>query len=103
MVWPSVQRQSEWLPACQASGIGIGSVAATDMGMSVAESLKATAAGVLNTSAQLGTAIGTSVTLLVAMAFEARTPRGCSSTTYAALAAHHRGRSGASSTERAGA
>lgn len=47
-------------------GIGIGSVAATDMGTNVTDALKATAAGVLNTAAQLGTAIGTALVLLVA-------------------------------------
>jgi MFS family permease len=53
-------------------GIGIGSVAATDLGTSVDEAIKATAAGVLNTAAQLGTAIGTSLILLVATTFHAR-------------------------------
>src|SRR6185312_9861806 len=49
-------------------GLGIGSVAANDMGTTVEEALKATAAGVLNTAAQLGTAVGTSLVLLIATA-----------------------------------
>jgi len=53
-------------------GIGIGSVAATDMGTAVDEAIKATAAGVLNTAAQLGTAIGTSLILLVATTLQPR-------------------------------
>ncbi len=52
-------------------GIGIGSVAATDLGTSVGEQLKGTASGVLNTAAQLGAAIGTGVTMLVATAYDA--------------------------------
>ncbi|WP_424186801.1 MFS transporter [Actinokineospora sp. G85] len=47
-------------------GIGVGSVAATDIGTHVTESIKATAAGAINTAAQLGTAIGTAVILLIA-------------------------------------
>lgn len=54
-------------------GIGVGSVAANDMGTAVDEALKATAAGVLNTAAQLGTAIGTAVVLLVATNWQPRT------------------------------
>jgi MFS family permease len=54
-------------------GIGIGSVAATDMGTAVCEAIKGTAAGVLNTAAQLGTAIGTALILLVATTFQPRT------------------------------
>jgi MFS family permease len=53
-------------------GIGIGSVAATDMGTAVGEAIKGAAAGVLNTAAQLGTAIGTAVILLLATTFSAR-------------------------------
>jgi MFS family permease len=53
-------------------GIGIGSVAATDMGTAVVEAIKATAAGVLNTAAQLGTAIGTALVMLVATTFQPR-------------------------------
>ncbi|MFS0704543.1 MFS transporter, partial [Cellulomonas sp. 179-A 9B4 NHS] len=56
------------------SGLGLGasSVAANDMGTSVAEHLRATAAGVLNTAAQLGTALGTAAVLLVATTTSAR-------------------------------
>jgi MFS family permease len=51
-----------------ASGIGIGlsSVAATAMGTRVPERLQATASGVLNTAAQLGTALGIAGLLMVA-------------------------------------
>lgn len=47
-------------------GLGIASVSATDMGAHVEEPVKATAAGVINTAAQLGTAIGTAIILLIA-------------------------------------
>lgn len=53
-------------------GIGIGSVAATDIGTQVAEAVKATAAGLLNTAAQLGTALGTALVLLLATTLETR-------------------------------
>jgi MFS family permease len=54
-------------------GIGVGSVAATDLGTAVDEEIKATAAGVLNTAAQLGTAIGTALILVVSTTFQPRT------------------------------
>ena len=47
-------------------GIGLSSVAATSLGTSVAESDRATAAGIINTSAQLGTALGIALLLLIA-------------------------------------
>ncbi|WP_456876408.1 MFS transporter [Geodermatophilus sp. SYSU D00710] len=47
-------------------GIGVSSVAATALGTAVAPGLQGTAAGVLNTAAQLGTALGVAVVLLVA-------------------------------------
>ena len=47
-------------------GIGLSSVAATSLGTSVAESDRATAAGIINTSAQLGTALGIAILLLIA-------------------------------------
>ena len=53
-------------------GIGASSVAATDMGTSVDESIKATAAGALNAAAQLGTAIGTALILLIATTLQPR-------------------------------
>ena len=43
------------------------------MGTAVSEAIKGTAAGVLNTSAQLGTAIGTALMLLVATSLQPRT------------------------------
>jgi MFS family permease len=69
--WPSVAGVAVGAGAC-GLGIGIGSVAATDMGTAVGEAIRSTAAGVLNTAAQLGTAIGTAVILLVATAFQPR-------------------------------
>lgn len=47
-------------------GIGLSSVAATSLGTSVAESERGTAAGIINTSAQLGTALGIALLLLIA-------------------------------------
>jgi MFS family permease len=47
-------------------GLGVASVAANDLGTSVPERLAGSAAGLLNTAAQLGAAIGTALVLLVA-------------------------------------
>jgi MFS family permease len=47
-------------------GIGLASVAATDMGTTVSTGAKSAAAALLNTSAQTGTAIGTAGALLLA-------------------------------------
>jgi len=47
-------------------GIGLSSVAATSLGTNVAENERGTAAGVINTAAQLGTALGVAMFLLVA-------------------------------------
>ncbi|MDX6703013.1 MAG: hypothetical protein QOF26_3239 [Baekduia sp.] len=59
-----------WLqPAVVAAcgvGIGLSSVAATALGTGVPERLQATASGVLNTAAQLGTALGIAALLMVA-------------------------------------
>ncbi|MGY1804147.1 MFS transporter [Blastococcus sp. SYSU D00922] len=49
-------------------GLGLAAVATTSLGTDVDESLRATSSGVINTSAQLGTAIGTAVVLLIAAA-----------------------------------
>jgi MFS family permease len=49
-------------------GIGLSSVAATSLGTAVAPRLQGTAAGVVNTAAQVGTALGVAVVLLVARA-----------------------------------
>ena len=46
-------------------GIGLSSVAATSLGTDVAPRLQGTAAGAVNTAAQLGTALGVAVVLLV--------------------------------------
>ncbi|MDT4949040.1 MAG: hypothetical protein QOJ37_1635 [Pseudonocardiales bacterium] len=47
-------------------GLGLASVAATTIGTAVPEDLAGTAAGVLNTTAQLGTALGVAVVVLIA-------------------------------------
>jgi MFS family permease len=57
------------LPICvgfAGAGIGLSSVAANSLGTTVAIAARGTAAGILNTSAQLGTALGIAVVLLVA-------------------------------------
>ncbi len=48
------------------AGIGLSSVAATGLGTTVTLSARATASGILNTAAQLGTALGVAVLFLVA-------------------------------------
>jgi MFS family permease len=61
---------SAWaLPICVAAsgpGIGLSSVAATRLGTSVPVAARGTASGVINTAAQLGTALGIATLLLVA-------------------------------------
>jgi predicted MFS family arabinose efflux permease len=61
---------SSWaLPVCVAvggAGIGLSSVAATGLGTSVTAADRAAASGIINTSAQLGTALGVAILLLVA-------------------------------------
>ncbi len=59
------------LPGCVAvagAGLGLASVAATTLGTAVPEALRGAASGIVNTAAQLGTAIGIAVLLLVAAA-----------------------------------
>jgi MFS family permease len=59
------------LSACIAAagfGIGMSSVATTTLGTSVALTSRGTASGVINTTAQLGTAVGIAVLVLVATA-----------------------------------
>jgi MFS family permease len=59
------------LSACVAvagAGLGLSSVAATTLGTTVPAPLRGTASGIINTAAQLGTAIGIAVTLLIAAA-----------------------------------
>ncbi len=59
------------LSACMAAagfGIGMSSVASTTLGTSVTLQSRGTASGVINTTAQLGTAIGIAVLVLVATA-----------------------------------
>ena len=61
---------SVWaVPVCAAAaglGIGLSSVAATGLGTEVSERWRGTASGIINTAAQLGTAVGTAVLLLIA-------------------------------------
>lgn len=61
---------SSWaLPLCVAfggAGIGLSSVAATGLGTSVVVNARGTASGIINTAAQLGTAMGIAMLLLVA-------------------------------------
>ena len=52
------------------AGLGVSSVAANSLGTAVAPTLQGTASGVLNTAAQLGTALGVSLLLLVAVTSE---------------------------------
>jgi MFS family permease len=52
--------------AVSGSGIGLSSVAATKLGTSVPAALQGTAAGALNTAAQLGNALGLAAILLIA-------------------------------------
>jgi predicted MFS family arabinose efflux permease len=52
--------------AVAGAGIGLSSVASTALGTDVPEALQAAASGVLNTAAQLGTALGVAAVLLVA-------------------------------------
>lgn len=52
--------------ALAGAGLGLSSVAATTIGTTVPDRLSGSASGVLNTGAQLGTALGTSILVLVA-------------------------------------
>ena len=59
------------LAACVAmagAGLGLSSVAATTLGTAVPGTLRGTASGIINTAAQLGTATGIAVLLLIAAA-----------------------------------
>jgi MFS family permease len=62
--------RSVWaVPVCAAAvglGIGLASVPATSLGTDVAERWRGGASGIINTAAQLGTALGTAVLLLIA-------------------------------------
>jgi predicted MFS family arabinose efflux permease len=55
--------------AAGGAGLGLSSVAATALGTAVAARLQSTASGLLNTAAQLGTALGIAALLLVASAW----------------------------------
>jgi MFS family permease len=67
-------------------GIGLSSVTTTSMATDVPEKQRATSSGIVNTSAQLGTAIGTAVLLLVAVATTG-VPGGPTATPFVAWAA----------------
>jgi len=54
--------------AAAGAGLGLSSVASTTLGTSVAYTLRGTASGIINTAAQLGTATGIAVVLLIAAA-----------------------------------
>jgi MFS family permease len=59
------------VPVCAAAGgagIGLSSVAATGLGTDVGPDLRGSASGLINTAAQLGTAVGIAVLLLIAAA-----------------------------------
>jgi MFS family permease len=56
------------------AGLGIASVAGTAIGTAVADDLSGTASGVLNTSAQVGTAIGVAALFLLASGADGRWP-----------------------------
>ncbi len=62
--------RSAWaVPVCAAAGglgIGLSSVAATGLGTDVSERWRGSASGIINTAAQLGTALGIAVLLLIA-------------------------------------
>lgn len=67
-----VAAPSAWaLSVCVAvggAGIGLSSVAATGLGISIGVAARGTASGIINTAAQLGTALGIAALLLVAAA-----------------------------------
>jgi MFS family permease len=78
------------LPACVALGglgLGLSAVAATTLGTDVAQAWRSAASGIINTAAQLGTAIGTAVLLLVADATTGTTGHGASGPVVAWVAA----------------
>src|SRR5205085_4939971 len=52
------------------AGLGVSSVAANSLGTAVAPTLQGAASGMLNTAAQLGTALGVSAVLLIATTTE---------------------------------
>jgi predicted MFS family arabinose efflux permease len=56
------------IAAAGGAGLGLSSVAATALGTAVGGRLQATASGLLNTAAQLGTALGIAALLLIASA-----------------------------------
>lgn len=70
-VWPTITGIGIAAAVC-GLGLGVASVAATDLGTTVPNDLKTTAAGVINTAAQLGAAVGTGALLVIATTGSAR-------------------------------
>lgn len=68
-------------------GLGLSAVATTSMGTDVSEDDRTTASGIINTTAQLGTAIGVAVLLLVAAATTGMPGPGVDAPTLAWIAA----------------
>jgi MFS family permease len=68
-------------------GLGVASVAANSIGTDVLDALKGTSAGILNTAAQLGTAIGIAVIILIASFTSYTTGWTCAAATAAVTAA----------------
>ncbi len=83
-------RSAVALPGCVALGglgLGLAAVASTTLGTDVATAWRSTASGIVNTAAQLGTAIGTAVLLLVADATTGTTGHGTAGPVVAWVAA----------------
>ena len=83
----AIAARSDWLlPVCvgvAGLGIGLSSVAATTLGTDVATTWRSTASGIINTAAQLGTAVGVAVLVLVAAATTGTTGHGTAGPTVA--------------------
>lgn len=70
-VWPTITGIGIAAAVC-GLGLGVASMAATDLGTTVPNDLKTTAAGAINTAAQLGAAVGTGALLVIATTGSAR-------------------------------
>lgn len=60
--------------AVAGTGLGLSSVAGNDLGTDVADGLRSLATGIINTAAQLGTALGVAMLLVLATALTPRLP-----------------------------
>ena len=76
-------------------GLGVASVAANTIGTDVLDTLKATSAGILNTTAQLGTAIGIALIIVIAEFSSYTTGWACAAASAAITAAALRRRTAA--------